>query len=272
MLLDYFNRQLCYTMCIDGRFSTVKAARLKGSEYRYLPTITHKKNLKCHLVLNHQDYESAIVELPDLPEREIPQAIHWEAVKLLGANDTLLVDYYHLPVVYHDQKKMVNVVVVAKDTIQSIKEKAVLEKLHLNKITVPEIIYKSANIPSLNGRRFCVIIANEAFGKVVIVENGEVYFSRKFNLSYDEKLAAVDYESLLLLELQRSLDYCERQYRMVMPTDFLLVGDGVSDTLTSRLKDNVSLNISTQFPWDDRFSDQQELSSDHRFLLSASYL
>jgi len=110
------------------------------------------------------------------------------------------------------------------------------------------------------------------YRKVVIIEQGEVYFSRKFNLSFNDSLDEVDYESLVLLELQRSLDYCERQYRILMPTEFMLVGDGVNASLIERLKENFSLNINTKFPWDSALSEQQNLSSDHRFLLSASYL
>ena len=272
MLFNFFSKPHSYAMYVDGGFSTVSPLPYKGSEYRYLPTVNNKKNQKCHLILNHQDYETAIVELPDLPENEIPQAIHWEAVKLLGGNETLLSDFYHLPAVHHDHKKMVNIVAVSKDYIEFIKDKAIQQHIHLNKITIPEIIYKDANLASIDNSRFCMVIANKAFGKVVIIEQGEVYFSRKFNLSFNDSLDEVDYESLVLLELQRSLDYCERQYRILMPTEFMLVGDGVNASLIERLKENFSLNINTKFPWDSALSEQQDLSSDHRFLLSASYL
>lgn len=239
-----------------------------------LPEIIDKnktKEIKCDFVLNHQDYDTAVIEAPEVPDSEIRKAISWEAVKVFG-DGKLRFDFYHLPLNHQNYGKLINVVAVEEERINDIKERSELENVSLCKITIPEIIYKSAKVKHLNNDRFCMVIANKDIGKLVIVESGEICFSRKFNLSYSKEIGGASYESILLLELQRSLDYCERQYRIVMPAQFFVVGDAVNTPLINILKDNVSHNIHTDFSWDKAFEGLDHLSSDYRFLLSSAHL
>jgi len=227
------------------------------------------KKIKCDFVLDHDDYDIATLEVPAVPKVELVRALEWEAKKIFGdGDDKLIFDFYYQPSSKSYSKEMINAVAVEKSLVDDVKNKALKENIFLKKITVPEMIYKDSCQYLNSESGVCFIIVNGNLGKVVVVEKKEVCFSRKFNLSYDKGVA---YESLLLLEVQRSLDYCERQYNMKIPSFLCVLGDVVTDSVIEVIKSNVSTNVSVGLS-SSHFPGESHLSSDQRLLLCVSCL
>lgn len=230
-----------------------------------------KETIKCDFILDHQDYDIAITDVPSVSDNEIKEALQWEAKKIFANyKDELLFDFYNQPSNHHSSKKLVNIVAVEKLYIDKIINKSSSKNIKINKITIPEMVYKNhAREISISGKS-CFILVNKNIGKVIIIENDIICFSRKFNLLYQKDRHSMPYEELLLLEVQRSLDYYERQYRLSMPKDFFILGDLITDKVIAALKESISNNLVTDLKYTGNFNNDECFYSDCQFLLATS--
>ena len=81
-------------------------------------------------------------------------------------------------------------------------------------------------------------------GSLLIIRNGELYLARQFSLPYNAGLLDDLPAEALILELQRSLDYFERQMRQVPPSHIYLCGENVTaDKLTPEIRNAMAVSI-----------------------------
>src|SRR5690606_16355740 len=81
-------------------------------------------------------------------------------------------------------------------------------------------------------------------GSLQIIRAGNLYLSRQFSLAYNGGLLDDLPGEALVLELQRSLDYFERQLRQPPPSHLYLCGENITlDKLTPDIRSNLAVTM-----------------------------
>ena len=218
---------------------------LVNEEFIFPKETKKSSTVQYELILNHHDYDVTLIDVPPVPENEMRQALEWEAKKIFSDYEgQLLFDYYPQPFNNPSTKQVVNIVSVERKLIDQAKDKAKSDGINLKKISIPEVVYKQYVARSNDSLNQCLVIANEKIGKVIIFNEGDICFSRRFNLIYKTISSEAGFDQLLLLELQRSLDYFERQYRLPLPKSYFVISDVESKNLDHVFRENIGQHVS----------------------------
>lgn len=192
-------------------------------------------NALTNIVLNPSDYQILLVEPPDVAEKELKSAIRWRLKDLLNIPvDQAAIDVFSLPADgTKANRKMVYVVAAETKRIQSlvglIKESGLnLESIDISELAVRNIA-KELICDDGSERGIAVARIQQGIGSVYIYREGNMYLSRTFSLNYNGGLLDELPEDTLALELQRSLDYYERQMGQAPPSVVYICGDNVTD-------------------------------------------
>ena len=98
--------------------------------------------------------------------------------------------------------------------------------------------------PAFEGRGVAIARLRQGRGGVSLFKKGDLYLSRQFDLDYQAGLLDDLPEDILALELQRSLDYYERQMGQAVPSVVYICGDGVTeDKISDKLRSNLASSI-----------------------------
>lgn len=211
----------------------------------------HKLNKRlCHLVLNSKDYNLLLVEAPDVPEEELKEAIRWRIKDLISIPvDRAVVDIFMLPTDgSRSGKKMVYVVVAERDRIQTLIHQIHESGLKLASIDIAEMALRNISLVKQgtndNNRGVAIARIIAGGGTVSLYRKGNMYLSRQFKLSYGGGLLDDLPNDALALEIQRSLDYYERQMGLVPPSILYLCGENISaDKINQEFKRSLTVPV-----------------------------
>jgi MSHA biogenesis protein MshI len=222
------------------------------------------KGTNCCLVLDDKDYQMLSVEPPKVPVEEMAEAVKWKIKDLIQfpVNEAV-VDIFSRPEVSGITQDTVDVVVAHKNIID--RKADFINKIGLNlvAIDIPELSYRNyfentehhdSNIALVSVRELC--------GKLVVINKGNVCFSRSFYVDYKGGLFDDIPENEIVLELQRSLDYYERQMKQVMPTLIIFVGENlVEDKITEITKESFNQKVVVENISGFSFSEEDSVAS-----------
>lgn len=196
----------------------------------------HKlQNAGCNLVLRHDEYQILLVEPPDVPEEEIRGAIRWRLKDLISIPpETAAIEIFSLP---QDgskaNKKMVYVVVAEAKKLKHLIELVGRGGLDLHAIDIGELAIRNIALRLVgddgSGRGIAIARLHHGHGSVYIYRQTNLYLTRTFSLEYNAGLLDDLPQENLALELQRSVDYYERQMGQVPPSVIYLCGDHVTE-------------------------------------------
>ncbi len=208
------------------------------------------KNLPCTVVMPLGSYQLFLVEAPKVQPHELGEAIRWKVKDLINyAIEEAAVDAFLLPEdISSGGNRMAYAVVVKKDYVRFLVDAVQNAGLELDAIDIAELsLY---NLLSLGreeeelARSVALVSFHQGMGSLHVYKAGNLYLSRQFKLDYNAGLLDDLPAEALVLELQRSLDYYERQMRQVPPRTLFFCGDNVSeDKITQPLRDNLSASI-----------------------------
>ena len=136
-------------------------------------------------------------------------------------------------------KSIVNVVVVHKDIIN--KKKSFFEEIGLNlrAVDIPEFSYRNYFEKKYYfGKIIALVVIKKNFCKLIILHKENVYFSRSFKIQYGGGFFDDIPESEIVLEVQRSLDYYERQLKKIIPTLIIIFGENVVENKITEVTRN----------------------------------
>lgn len=230
----------------------VAVENLQALDHAVKPWVDrHKLNkATCHVVLNPEDYQMLLVEPPDVPDEEIRAAIRWRLKDLITLSpDKVSIDVFHLP---EDgtkaNKKMVYVVVTETEKLKQLIAAVHRTGLKLATVDVCELAIRNVVVRLLNeentGRGAVVVRIRQGVGSVYIYRQGNMYLARSFSLGYNAGLLDELPQENLALEIQRSLDYFERQMGQAPPSAIYVCGDHISDDKVGpTLKASLSLPL-----------------------------
>ncbi len=201
----------------------------------------------CNVVLPPQQYNLLLVEAPNVPQEEMREAIRWRIKDLISTPlEETLIDIFHLP---KDSSRsgtpMVYVVAtpsqVVMDTIRLVED----ANLTLQYIDVTELALRNlAEFTADDQRGLALVKIQQGRGSLSLLRQGSLYLSRQFELPYNGGLLDDLPEDQLILELQRSLDYYERQMGQVPPAAIYLCGENItSDKISDTMRNSLPAKV-----------------------------
>jgi len=200
-------------------------------------------NSSCYMVLANNDYQLLLVEAPDVPEDELREAVRWRIKELISIPvDKAAIDVFMLPEDgSRGGKKMAYVVVTELTKIHSMIELVRQSGLKLVAIDIVELALRNiaymkemGNTDSLG---VAIVRLVSGGGTVSLYRKGNLYLSRQFQLSFGGGLLDDIPADSFILEVQRSLDYYERQMGQSPPSVLYICGENISE-------DKITLDIS----------------------------
>jgi MSHA biogenesis protein MshI len=203
---------------------------------------TGAESYQCSNLLAKDEYQLVLVDTPNLPQNEWKSAIRWRLKDLIDFPVTeATIDVLSIPVdkTNAQQAQSVYAVAARNKVIKDRQALFVAAKMPLSVIDIPEMAQR--NIASLfesPERALALLYFDERGGLLTITAAGELYLSRRLDvssaliahISEDQKTAL--YERITL-ELQRTLDHFERQFRHIVLGKLLIaqVGPATSGLL-----------------------------------------
>lgn len=203
--------------------------------------------IPCNLVLSPGSYQLILGEAPKVPAEELTEALRWRIKDLVQFPIAeAVVDAFLLPEdSARGTNRMAYTVATQRKNIETVVAAAKATGLQLKNIDIPELVLRNLAEACCDTKRGVAIVKlQQGGGSLQIIRDGNLYLSRQFSLSYNAGLLDELPGEALVLELQRSLDYFERQMRQVPPSHIYLCGENVSgDKLTPEIRNALAVSI-----------------------------
>ena len=201
------------------------------------------QNAVCNLVLPPSDYQLLLVEAPQVPDEEMRAAVRWRLKDLINIPlESAVVDLFNLPLgATRSGKRMIFVVVTELQKVQELLTMVAATGLKISVIDIAEMALRNLTLllppEQTEDRGVAVVRIQQGKGNLGLYRNGNLYLSRQFELNYGGGLLDELPDEDLILEMQRSVDYAERQMGQTPPSAIYLCGDNISgDKITDGIK------------------------------------
>ena len=195
---------------------------------------------QCTYLLNPGEYQLLSVEAPNVPNDELKTAVRWRIKDVLDFQvDDAVIDILHVPIDQNTPERKGGLFAVAANgaSIRQHQELFESAKFDLRVIDIPELAQR--NISALletPGRGLALLACDNAGVLLTITFEGELCLSRRFDVTLaqlvqpDVGQRSASFERITL-ELQRSFDHFESQFRFIAVAKLLLApfGDGGGD-------------------------------------------
>ena len=240
--------QLSLTRCeilpVDSAAGPIAiAAVLRAAQLPRLPVST---------VLNPADYKLALVEAPDVPAAELRAAMRWRLKDTIDYKvEDAVIDVFEVPPPSRGgQGRMVYAVVARRNAVERNTD-ALLATPGFDVVDVPELCLGNlvAAMPDAAGG-VALLHLGQTMATVVLIRGSTFYFARQIDMkSASRATGVIDAAGPLdspniLLELQRSLDYYERQFDRPPITRLVVSPAGPSsDALATHLSRETGLEV-----------------------------
>ncbi|MBU0622816.1 MAG: agglutinin biogenesis protein MshI [Gammaproteobacteria bacterium] len=202
-------------------------------------------------LLSGSEYQMMMVDAPNVPVDELKTAIRWKIKDVLSYHvDDATIDVLQIPTQRYggDRPQSLYAVAASNETIR--KRIGLFEKarIDLSVIDIPEMAQR--NIAALfeeEARGLAMLAFGDEGGMLTITCDGELFLARRLEITLgqlqdaDENLRQ-QYMDRMELEVQRSLDYFDRQFHHI-PVSRMLVVAPESLRLDKVLRENLGLPV-----------------------------
>jgi len=204
---------------------------------------------KCHIVLNAQQSQIVQVDKPSVPSAEINGALKWQIKDLVNISpENMVVDYFDGPLLAGGKEK-INVVCSPVNELKEIVTAANQGNMEVASIIIAEFAFANL-LPTQNDA--CLLVCQQPNEEIVllIVKQGKLYFHRRLRgfsqiASKTEDELTMTVIDSLVLEIQRSSDYFERQLKQAPIKDIKVLLPIASEGFFARkLAENSHLTVS----------------------------
>lgn len=214
-----------------------KEAQLEGGRYTTL--------------LASNEYQLLMVEAPSVPVDELKTAIRWKIKDSLNYHiDDATIDVLQIPTNKYgaDRPQSLYAVAASNETIR--KRIALFEKakFDLSVIDISETAQRNiAALYETEGRALALMAFDDEGGLLTLTCDGELFLARRIDISLGQLMDADEslrqqYQDRVELEVQRSLDYFDRQFHHI-PVERLLVSAPENLGLVQMLSDNLGVSV-----------------------------
>lgn len=200
-----------------------------------------------NVVMGAGNYQLILGEAPKVPQEELAEALRWRIKDLVQFPIAeAVVDAFFLPEdSARGSSRMAYAVVAQRKFIEAQVSAAKTAGLELRNIDIPELVLRNLAETCCDTKRGVALVKlQQGGGSLQIIRDGNLYLSRQFSLAYNAGLLDDLPGDALVLELQRSLDYFERQMRQVPPSHVYLCGENVTaDKITAEIRNSLAVSI-----------------------------
>lgn len=230
----------CEYLAIDP---SVNAAELLRSRLSKLGI----SQVPCNLVLSANLYQLILGESPKVPAHELAEALRWRIKDLIQFPVAdAIIDAFPLPEEgARGGNRLSYAVVAQRSTIADLVGKAKSANLELAAIDIPELAIRNLARTCCDTQRGVALIQlTKGEGNLQIILDDKIYLLRHFLLPYTGGLRDEIPAEALVLELQRSLDYFERQMRQTPPSQVFIYGQNVTgEKITDEIRQGLGVAI-----------------------------
>lgn len=201
----------------------------------------------CNLVLATSEYQLLLAEAPNVPAAELREAIRWRVRDLINFPvDEAVIDATRLPAdAGRGGQAMAYVVAIREARLVPVIDLINEAGLYLSAIDIEEMALRNlAELVAEPNRCVALVHIRPGGGVISMVREGSLYLARRFDLDYAGGLLDDLPEDQLALDLQRSLDYFERQMGQAPPSCIYLCGENITeDKITQGLRNSVAAPV-----------------------------
>lgn len=209
---------------------------------------------QCSNLLGAGEYQILSVDAPNVPPEELKTAIRWRLKDMLDYHvDDATIDVLDVPPDKNGPARNHSLYAIAARNQLVGKRQGLFEeaKIPLNVIDIPEMAQR--NIAALlepEGRGLALLSFDAEGGLFTVTFGGELYLTRRLDITLaqttqsdaDQRNAVFD---RITLELQRSLDHCDRQYHFITISKLVLAAMDAGTGLQEYLAANLYLPVET---------------------------
>ena len=202
-------------------------------------------------LLSANEYQMMMVDAPNVPVDELKTAIRWKIKDTLSYHvDDATIDVLQIPSNKYgsDRPQSLYAVAASNETIR--KRIALFEKarIELTVIDIPETAQRNiAALFEMEGRGVALLTFGDEGALLTITCDGELFLARRLDITLGQLLDADEtlrqqYLDRVELELQRSLDYFDRQFQHI-PVNRILLSAPQTLGLDKLLTNNLGMTV-----------------------------
>jgi len=213
------------------RWSIVAQAQADGAELQQAAKEHELDRYRCATLLHPAEYQLLMVDAPSVPREELKAAIRWRIKDLLDYHiDDATMDVLDIPIDKEAAGKSHYMYAVAAKNEIVKAQIAQFERANivLQVIDIPETAQRNiAQLYETANRGIGMLTFDAAGGLFTLSFEGELYLARRLDISWSQLVSAPEsqrqaYFERISVEMQRSLDHFERQYRDITLSELLL--------------------------------------------------
>lgn len=202
-------------------------------------------------LLSANEYQLLMVDAPNVPVDELKTAIRWKVKDSLTCHiDDATIDVLQIPTNKYgaDRPQSLYAVAAPNETIRKCIALFEKGKIELSVIDIPEMAQRNiAALYESEGRGLAMLAFGDEGGLLTITCDGELFLARRVEITLGQLQDADDslrqqYLDRVELEVQRSLDYFDRQFHHI-PVNRMLVSAPNSLGLDKVLADNLGMPV-----------------------------
>lgn len=202
-------------------------------------------------LLSDNEYQIMMVDAPKVPVDELKTAVRWKIKDSLEYHiDDATVDVLQIPVNKYGSERAQSLYAIAasNETVRKRIEMFEKARIELSVIDIPEMAQRNiAALFEMEGRGLAMLAFGDEGGLFTITSDGELFLARRLDITWgqlqdaDENLQK-QYLDRVELEVQRSLDYFDRQFQHI-PVSRMLLSAPASLGLDKLLTDSLGLSV-----------------------------
>ena len=255
--------------CDEARVEFAHARRLRGAPpqvSRYAARDVHQmrtpveryaRELKlghyqCSTLLRAGEYDMLLVDAPNVPPAEMKSALRWKVKDMVDhALDETTIDFLAIPAqgTPEGRAQQLYAVVARNEVLQARVRRYDQAGIPLTAIDIPDTAQRNiAALYQSDERGIALIYLGRNLGLLTISHAGELYLTRRLELGLEELAEDVDSaeggaHDRVALEIQRTLDHFERQFRNLAVGRLLLAPTGRATRLREILTERFEIPV-----------------------------
>jgi MSHA biogenesis protein MshI len=207
---------------------------------------------QCSTMLRAGEYDVLLVDAPNVPLAEMKSALRW---KVKGMVDYPLeqttIDFLAIPAhgTHEGRPQQVYAVIARNEVLQARVRKYDEAGIALTAIDIPDTAQRNiASLYQTDERGIALVYFGRNLGLLTISHGGELYLTRRLELGVEElaeDVAAAEggAHDRVVLEIQRTLDHFERQFRNLAVGRLLLAPTGRPTRLRELLSERFDMPV-----------------------------
>ena len=201
---------------------------------------------ECATLLRPGEYQMLLVDAPSVPREELKSALRWKIKDMIDYHvDDATVDVLDIPPPegMAGRNHMMFAVSASNEVLQGKIRQFEEARVPLSVIDIPETAQRNvAALYETGERALGLVYFGEDWGLLTINFRAELYLARRLEVGLqqltDEAASRETALERLAVEVQRTLDHFDRQFRSVPVTRMLVApsrASGIADSLKARL-------------------------------------